>query len=118
MLAELPKDKTLVLNFKVSDEELIKRISGRYTCKNCNAGYHKDYKKPKVEGVCDNCGSTEFVHREDDRVEAVKVRVEVYNQKTAPLIQYYRDSGELNEISGMDSISKISSKIDSIIANV
>ncbi len=115
ILEKLPKQNKLVINFAVNGEELIKRISGRYTCKKCGAGYHKDYKKPEVDGECDRCGSSEFVYREDDKPEAVKVRIGVYNEKTAPLIDFYRKAGELQDISGMGSIEQINADVLALI---
>jgi adenylate kinase len=117
-LDKLPVQETIVMNFVVDNNELIKRISGRYTCKSCHAGYHKDYKKPKIEGICDRCGSNEFVSREDDKPEAVKVRIGVYNEKTAPLIDFYRKSGELREVNGMGSIEQISAEITALIKDI
>jgi len=114
MLLQL-SDDTLVFNFKVDNDELIKRISGRFTCKDCGASYHKDYIPTKVAGVCDSCGSKNFVYREDDKPEAVKVRIGVYNEKTAPLIDFYREIGELKEINGMGSIEEINAEVESII---
>lgn len=108
--------KTYVISLAVIEEELIKRISGRYTCKNCKTGYHKVYNKPMVEGVCDKCGSTEFTYREDDKEEAVKVRLETYRINTAPLIDYYKQKGKLYQVDGMQSIDKISQDIFSLLA--
>ncbi|MBR9702197.1 adenylate kinase [Candidatus Pacearchaeota archaeon] len=86
-----------VLNFKASDELVIDRISGRRTCKKCNAIYHIRNIPPKVEDVCDKCGG-ELFQRGDDKQEKVKKRLEVYREQTAPLIDYYKEKGILADI--------------------
>lgn len=105
----------LVLFFDVSVEEIIRRISGRFTCAKCGAGYHKFYNKTQVEGVCDKCGSTEFVFREDDNEDAVKIRLNVYNSTTAPLVDFYRKRQMLAEINGMQTIDAISKDVSQVI---
>jgi len=87
----------LVLNLKCSDESVIKRISGRLTCKNCGHIQNKYYSPPKNEGHCDNCNST-LIQRPDDREEVVKERLKVYKQQTEPLIQFYKNKNVLVDI--------------------
>jgi adenylate kinase len=86
-----------VLNFKASDELVIDRISGRRTCKGCNAIYHIRNIPPNVEGVCDKCGG-ELFQRDDDKPEKVKKRLEVYREQTEPLIGFYKEKGILVDI--------------------
>ena len=114
-LDKLPVQETIVMNFVVDNNELIKRISGRYTCKSCHAGYHKDYKKPKIEGICDRCGSNEFVSREDDKPEAVKVRIGVYNEKTAPLMDYYKAQNKFYAVDGIGSIQEVTERLSLVL---
>lgn len=95
-----------VLNFKASDELVIGRISGRRTCKKCNAIYHIRNIPPKVEGICDKCGG-ELFQREDDKPEKVKLRLEVYREQTAPLIDYYKEKGILADIKTEQPIPEI-----------
>lgn len=109
------KGDLFVLNFEVAEEELIKRLSGRFSCKSCKAGYHKIYKLPEVDGVCDNCGSKEFIEREDDKPEAVKIRIKVYNEKTAPLVDYYKTTNRLLPINGNRSIAEIFAQVRSVV---
>ncbi len=86
-----------VLNFIATGAMVIERISGRRTCKGCNAIYHIRNIPPKVEGVCDRCGA-ELFQREDDKLEKVKERLEVYMEQTAPLIDFYKKKGMLVDI--------------------
>lgn len=86
-----------VLNFKALDKTIIQRLSGRRTCKSCNAIFHITNIPPKVEGICDKCGG-ELFQRDDDKPEAIKKRLEVYQQQTAPLIDYYKNKGILADI--------------------
>lgn len=114
-LGELLDRKGLSLNavveLAVDDEALIERISGRYSCGHCGAGYHDTFQKPKVEGVCDKCGSKEFKRRSDDTAEAVRTRLTSYHSQTAPLLPYYRDKGLLKTVDGMGGIDEITGEI-------
>ena len=83
-----------VINFEVGHDTLIERLTGRRVCKNCGAGYHVKNLPPKVEGICDKCGG-ELEQRKDDTVETAENRIVVYNESTAPLIEYYKNSGKL-----------------------
>ncbi len=115
MISQLPEQGFLVINFLVGVSDLVKRISGRYTCKTCNTGYHNIFKQPIKEGVCDKCGAKEFVYREDDKPEAVKVRIDVYNEKTAPLIEYYKKNGAFREVDGMGTIKQINVTVNALV---
>ncbi len=95
MLASQGKKIDAVIELKVNDAALIDRITGRFVCANCGAGYHDTTCRPKVEGVCDRCGSTSFVRRADDNAETVKNRLMAYYRETAPLIGYYFAKGKL-----------------------
>jgi adenylate kinase len=100
-----------VVEFAVDDNALIERISGRYSCANCGAGYHDDFQKPKQEGICDNCGSTEFTRRSDDNADAVRTRLASYHEQTAPLLPYYRNKGVLKTVDGMGQIDAVTGQI-------
>jgi adenylate kinase len=99
-----------VLELAVDDEALVDRISGRFACARCGAGYHDRFKQPEVAGVCDVCGSREFVRREDDTPETVRARLNAYHAQTAPLLPYYRDKGLLAAVDGMAEIDDVSSE--------
>ncbi len=105
-----------VIEMKVDDAALVERITGRFSCAKCGAGYHDSFKKPAQDGVCDNCGSTEFKRRADDNEEAVKTRLEAYHAQTAPLIDYYGQAGLLRSVDGMAAIDEVSRQIDELVA--
>jgi adenylate kinase len=103
MLASLAKKIDLVFNFDVSEETLIKRISGRFSCKDCGSVYNRYFKLPTKEGVCDNCGSTHFHSRSDDNEATVKNRLKVYHESTFALIEFYQKNNLLVSIAAVKS---------------
>lgn len=118
-LDEVLKKKRLKLDaaieLKVDDEVLVERISGRFSCVKCKASYHDIYKRPKVDGVCDVCQSTEFERRKDDAPETVRARLLVYYRETSPLVGYYYCKGELRTVDGMAPIDEVAAAIESIL---
>ena len=116
MLAERGQKLDHIILMEVDEPVLIDRLSGRFTCGNCGASYHERYHRPKVEGVCDICGSTNFVYRPDDRAETLKTRFEAYRNQTAPILPYYRAKGILRTIDGMAEIDEVTRQIEKIIA--
>lgn len=105
-----------VVELAVDDSVLVERISGRYTCANCGAGYHDVNLKPAQEGVCDKCEGTEFKRRPDDRAETVVDRLQTYYKETAPLIGYYYAKGLLRSVDGMAEIDDVTKEIDALFA--
>ncbi len=105
-LKEHDKEITKVIYIEASNETLIGRISGRRVCKNCGATYHIKNHPPKVDGICDVCGS-ELVQRPDDNEETALDRIEVYNRQTSPLIDYYEKSGVLHRFNGNLEIDEV-----------
>lgn len=97
ILDEINQRITAVLYLDVPDAEIIRRISGRVICKNCQAPYHKEFSPPKVAGVCDKCGG-ELYTRDDDKLETVKKRLDVFRSTTFPLVDYYAKKGLLVKI--------------------
>jgi adenylate kinase len=115
MLAGRGEKLDAVIQIKVDDEALVERISGRFTCKTCGAGYHDKFAKPKVEGVCDNCGGTEFLRRADDNEKTVRDRLAIYNRQTAPLVSYYGARGNLHVVDGMADIGAVTRAIARVL---
>ncbi len=95
-----------VICFVADKEELTKRIVNRRVCPKCGASYNLLTKKPLKEGICDNCNS-ELIHREDDKEESFRVRLEAYDKQTAPLIEYYKEKGVLKEINALQGIDDV-----------
>ena len=99
-----------VFYIKVSTDELVRRLGGRFICRKCQAPYHKVSSPPKKEGICDKCGG-ELYQRADDTPETVRKRIDVYTKETSPLIDYYRKAKKLVEIKGEGNIDNITKDI-------
>ena len=104
-----------VVAMDVDDDLLVDRVSGRFTCAACGEGYHDTHKRPVREGVCDNCGATEFKRRADDNAETVRSRLVAYHADTAPLIGYYSGTGKLRTVDGMADIDNVTQAIRRIL---
>lgn len=115
MLAKKGTKLGRVIELKVDDDALVTRISGRFACGKCGAGYHDTFKPPKTAGACDVCGSTEFVRRKDDRPETVAARLEAYHAQTAPLSAYYGARGLLVQVDGMAEIPEVFRQIEAAL---
>ena len=102
------------IDIEVPDENIINRMSGRRSCKDCGAIFHVQYNPPKKENCCDVCGG-ELVLRDDDKAETVKKRLDVYHEQTAPLIAHYKEAGSLHEIDGTQDIKVVFEEIKSIL---
>ncbi|HXV74518.1 MAG TPA: adenylate kinase [Sphingomonadales bacterium] len=111
MLAAKSRRLDAVIEIKVDEEELVKRIAGRFSCATCQANYHDAFQRPKKEGICDKCGGTRFIRREDDKAETVRARFETYRRQTAPLLPYYRARGVLRSVDGMQPIGRVAEAI-------
>ena len=116
LLAASNTNLDVVVELKVNDGELIDRISGRYVCAECGAGYHDTNKRPIVDGVCDKCGSKSFTRRLDDNAETVKKRLYAYYRDTMPLTGYYFAQGKLKSIDGMAPIDEVTKALDKALA--
>jgi adenylate kinase len=106
MLGSLGLPLTAALSVDVPFEDLMKRLTGRRTCKSCGQMYNIYYNRPAKENVCDKCGG-ELFQRDDDKEETIKKRLEVYNAQTSPLIDYYGKKGILKSVAGTGSIDEI-----------
>ena len=115
LLAEKGMKLDHVIELVVDEDALVDRITGRFTCANCREGYHDTFKQPKVAGVCDVCGSTEFKRRPDDNAETVRTRMEEYRTKTAPIIPHYEPKGLVTRVDGMADIETVRGTIAAIL---
>ena len=104
-----------VIELKVDEPQLVERLAGRFTCAKCGTGYHDRFQRPKVDGVCDKCGSTEFTRRADDKPETVKARLDVYREQTEPILPYYRARGVLDTVDGMAEPNRVAAEIDAVL---
>lgn len=115
ILAERGRTLDHVIELVVDEDALVDRIVGRFSCAKCGTGYHDRYKLPKVNGVCDVCGNSEFKRRPDDNEETVRTRMEEYRSKTAPILPIYGARNLVREVDGMQSIDEVAEKIDLIL---
>ncbi len=104
-----------VIQLEVDEDAIVARLSGRFSCSSCGTGYHDIYAKPKVDGVCDKCGATEFARRSDDNAETVRSRLAAYNEQTAPILPYYDGKGSLERVNGLASMETVFEEIRGII---
>jgi adenylate kinase len=109
-LGQQSKAIDMVIYIKVAQDELLKRLSGRWICRNCQAPYHAVHSPPRVAGKCDRCGG-ELYQRADDTVETVKKRLEVYFAETSPLINHYQKAGKLLEVNGAGSVNEVNQRM-------
>ena len=115
ILGKMNLNLDAVIEIRVDDAQLIGRIAGRYTCANCGAGYHDTNLKPKVDGICNNCGRNEFTRRSDDNAEAVATRLQAYHEQTAPLVPFYRGKGCLKTVDGMADIDDVTQAMKALL---
>lgn len=116
MLSESGLKLDAVIELKVEDSVLVERIAGRFTCAKCGAGYHDEFSPTHVAGVCDKCGSTEFVRRADDKRETVAARLEAYYAQTAPILPYYKAQGRFYSVDGMAEMDKVTHEIEAVLS--
>ena len=111
------KNKSLnaVIELRVDDDKLVERITGRFTCAGCGEGYHDKFRMPVKEGVCDNCGNTEFKRRADDNEETLRARLLAYYKETSPLIGFYYAKGNLTPVDGMQDMADVTGSIEAIL---
>ncbi|WP_020695027.1 adenylate kinase [Reyranella massiliensis] len=115
MLDKTGKKLDRVVEMEVDEKALTERIVGRFSCAKCGAGYHDKFKRPKVDGVCDVCGSTEFSRRKDDNAETMKTRMVAYRAQTEPLLPYYSARGVLRKVDGMAQMDEVYRQISGVL---
>jgi adenylate kinase len=116
LLAQRGRHLDHVIELVVDEDELVKRITGRFTCAKCGAGYHDHFRPTKVSGVCDACGSTEFKRRPDDNEQTVRTRMAEYRAKTQPILPYYRAKNLVRQVDGMASVDEVAAQIDAVLS--
>jgi len=104
-----------VIEMRVDDEAMVSRITGRYACAKCGAGYHDTLQMPKTKGVCDKCGGKEFTRRADDNADTVRSRLKAYHAQTAPIADHYLKKGNLKGVDGMAPIPEVTRQIAAIL---
>jgi adenylate kinase len=116
MLAKKGLKLDRVVELTVDEAALIDRLAGRFTCAKCGTSYHDRYHRTKVEGVCDVCGSHDFIRRADDKPETIKARFAAYRRQTAPILPYYKQKGVLRQVDGMADIDDVRHAIEKVIS--
>jgi adenylate kinase len=116
ILAEMDARLTVVLELVVDEDEVVRRLSGRRTCRVCQRVWHELYEPPSREGVCDDCGG-ELFQRDDDKEEVIRHRIEVYNTQTAPLIAFYAEEGVLVGIDATGPVEEVTSRALAALAS-
>ena len=116
LLTERNRHLDRVIELEVDEDALVERICGRFTCANCGKGYHDKFAQPKLPGICDKCGSTEFKRRPDDNEETVRTRMGEYRAKTAPILPIYEQRGIVSRVNGMAEIDHVTAAIERIMA--
>lgn len=115
LLSDRGRKLDYVIELLVNEEALVDRVEGRFTCAKCGEGYHDKYKLPKVDGVCDVCGATEFKRRPDDNAETVRTRMAEYRAKTAPILPFYEEKGLVRRVDGMADIDEVTRQIAAVL---
>ena len=115
ILSERSRTLDHVIELEVDEDALVERITGRFTCGSCGEGYHDTFKQPKVEGVCDKCGGTEFKRRPDDNEETVRTRMAEYRAKTAPILPIYEARGIVSRVDGMADMDDVTVAVAAIL---
>ena len=118
MLTRKGKKIDGVIELAVDEDALVERISGRFACAKCGAGYHDKFQRPKKEGVCDVCGGTDFTRRKDDNAETVKARLKAYREQTAPILPYYKKKGLLQSVDGMADPDAVTKDIVGVLSRI
>ncbi len=115
LLSERGRTLDHVVELTVDEDSLVDRITGRFSCTRCGAGYHERYKLPKIENLCDVCGNDQFKRRPDDNAETVRQRLAEYRAKTAPILPYYEERGLVRRVDGMAPIEAVNQSIEAIL---
>jgi adenylate kinase len=114
ILSELATGLSVVLDLEVDFDEVVRRLSGRRTCKKCGHVWHAEFDPPKNDGVCDKCGG-QLYQRDDDKPETVRHRLEVYREQTEPLVEFYRGRGQLSTIDALGAVEDVTERAITVL---
>jgi adenylate kinase len=117
ILAQHGRQLDHVVELEVDEDALVERITGRFTCATCGAGYHDIYKQPRVAETCDKCGGHDFKRRPDDNEETVRTRMAEYRAKTAPILPLYEARGIVTRVDGMADIDEVTRAVEEVLAS-
>ena len=117
ILAQHGRQLDHVVELEVDEDALVERITGRFTCATCGAGYHDIYKQPRVAETCDKCGGHDFKRRPDDNEETVRTRMAEYRAKTAPILPLYEARGIVARVDGMADIDDVTAAVERVLAS-
>ncbi len=115
MLAVSGQKINAAIALEVDEVKMVARVAGRFTCADCGEGYHDTFKRPSVEGTCDNCGGTNMTRRADDNAKTAMSRLDAYQAQTAPLIRYYDQRNTLRRVDAMERIDEIAGNLADIV---
>lgn len=118
MMTRKGRKLDFAIEIRVPDAPIVERITGRFTCAKCGAGYHDKFQRPKTDGVCDVCGAREFTRRADDNAETVNKRLAAYHEQTAPLLPYYDKQGKLKVVDGTQDIAVVTKALEALLDGV
>ena len=112
VLKEIGISKVRVLYLSLAKDSLVERLVGRLTCPKCGSVFHKEFNKPKVDGTCDYCGTSPLQHRKDDSEDTAVQRLEVFEEQTRPLIDFYRQRGVMTEVNAGQSMAEVEKSLE------
>ncbi len=116
MLSDLGIELDDAVMIKIPEEEIVLRISGRFACAKCGQNYHDTLNKTKIDGVCDKCGSHDFVRRNDDKPEIIKTRLQHYYSEVEPIVEFYKENNKFLEIDASNlSIEEVTAKLEKLL---
>ena len=116
MLSELGIELDDAVMITIPEDEIVRRISGRFSCAKCGQNYHDEFNKTKIAGVCDNCGSHDFIRRNDDKPEVIKTRLQHYYSEVEPIVEFYKKQEKFLKLEATNlSIEEVTNKLEKLL---
>ena len=116
MLSELEIELDDAVMITIPEDEIVRRISGRFSCAKCGQNYHDEFNKTKIAGVCDNCGSHDFIRRNDDKPEVIKTRLQHYYSEVEPIVEFYKKQEKFLKLEATNlSIEEVTNKLEELL---